>query len=98
MPCSNTDLAERMSLTKILTSLASGHFLSSLIVKAELTVLPRELLGLFSKRGIVLKRDEGPFPLISPYDARLGGEEHKLFPDIKKPQDNVRLCHPYIFS
>lgn len=71
MPSSNTDLAETMPPTEILTSLASGHFPLSLIVKVELTVLPRELLS-SNCVTIALKRDEGPLPLISPYDDRRG--------------------------
>lgn len=43
MPSSSTDIVERMPPTKILISLALEYFSSSLIVKTELTVLPREL-------------------------------------------------------
>lgn len=60
-----------MPPTEMLTSLASGQFPSTLIVKAELTVLPRELLSL-NCITTILKRDEGPLLLISPYDDRRG--------------------------
>lgn len=46
---------EMMPPTKILIYLALGHFPSSIIVKAELAVLPRELLSL-NCISIVLKR------------------------------------------
>lgn len=69
MPSSNTDLVERMAPTKILISLALGYFSSSLIVKIELTVLPRELLSL-NHIATVLKREERPLPHISSYTRR----------------------------
>lgn len=98
MPSSNTDLAETMPPTEILTSLASGHFPSSLIVKAELTALPRELLS-SNCITTVLKRDERPLLLISPHDDRRGRTQAiSRHTHTHKSQHNVSPCLHFIFS